>query len=138
MIALGDCLQTHRAAVALLMSAGLGIPVTFTWSEFWHWYLKRTRQVGETSPPKDRDRPIGISIGILERLVITSLVISLWYASGPLTATWLVSKAAMGWDLTGKKDADLNSRKRYAVHLMNSLVSIFWALAWGAWAAPPR
>jgi len=44
----------------------------------------------------------------------------------------------MGWDLTGKKEADLDSRKRYSVHLMNSLVSIFWALAWGAWGAPPR
>ena len=73
-VAFTDCLEAHRAAVALLASAGLGIAVTYTWSEFWHWYLRRSR-TGGTPPVKDRDQPIGISIGILERLFLTTLVI---------------------------------------------------------------
>lgn len=134
--AFGDCFQVYRSAIALFASAVLGIPLTFTWSEFWHWYLKRYRMVVPPTSP-DRDRVIGISIGILERLFLTTLVIWLPNASGPVAATWIIAKAAVGWDLTGKKEANLDSRRRYSVHLMNSATSIFWALAWGIWGTPP-
>ena len=53
----------HPFATALFASVVLGIPVTFFWSEFLHYWFLRT-------DPSPRGRPHSIIFGVLERALL--------------------------------------------------------------------
>jgi hypothetical protein len=121
-----------RFGTALWISIFGGFIVTLAWSEGWHWYLRwKFPTVFKT---RDGLRPIGITIGLIERGLITTLVVFMQPAVGPFAGAWIVVKAAAGWG--SLKNDTLPSRSRYYVTLLGSLVSIFWAIAWGLWGMP--
>jgi len=122
--------QIDRNAAALIASVVLGAVVTFIWAEVSYRLLRRSYP--EVSV-KGRNRAASAIVGMMERLLLTSLAIWLQPALGPIAAAFFGVKAALSWG----ELKDLNhraSRTRYSVSFMNSLVSIGWAIACGIWA----
>lgn len=121
------------AGIAILASVLGGMAVTFVWAEFWHWVLRR--QFSEISK-SDRVRWVARVMGILERGLLTTLVLWLPGAVGAFAGALIAVKAVAGWgDL---RSEFLPGRARYYVSMMNGIVSIFWALACGIWGMPPQ
>ena len=117
---------TRPQTIALLASVVGGAFVTFIWSELWHAYLRR-KMGGQ--PLNDRARPIGITLGILERLLLTAFVLWLPTAVGAFAGAWILVKSAGGWgDIAREKP---HARMRFFVHLSGSIASVLWAVGCG-------
>lgn len=110
------------------------MPITFGWAEFLHWMIRANRT---DRPPDTRRRWFGITLGFLERGLVTAFILWLPNAAGPFIGAWLVVKAATGWGDFGREQTSEPARARYAVVLLASLGSIIWAVGWGIWWMPP-
>jgi len=123
---------THlpKSVWALAGSVILGIVFTFIWAELLYYAVHRKFR------PEKRDRVRWVSVmnGILQRGFLTTIVIWLPMAAGPIAATLIALTAIAGWGHYDNKSVE--GRTRYAISLMISVTSIFWAIAWGIWAMP--
>jgi hypothetical protein len=121
---------SSRPVIALLASVFGGAVITAAWAETSHLILRRNYP---QFTGKDRSFWGASYIGIVERLLVTMLTIWVPQALGALAATLLVLKAVMGWgDLQNNQDIR-PARARYGIALMNSVVSMIWAIGWGIW-----
>jgi len=128
---------SRPTVIALLVSTIGGMPVLFGWAATWHWYANRCDgKSGLGNPPSERDLPTVIIGGIFERGLITMLALWLPSEVGVIVAGWIAVKAAGSWGQVSLEN--LSGRRRYFVHLMGSMGSMFWALAWGIWGMPPK
>jgi hypothetical protein len=119
------------------MSVVGGVPITWLWSEFCHFLLRRRLlQTKKRADPSPRGRLFSGIFGVLERTLLTTFVLWLPTGAGAFVGALLIAKAAIGWGDLGdnKKDA---GRARYVVTMFGSMVSILWAVAWGIWGMPP-
>lgn len=116
------------AVWALLASVVGGLPVTYGVTSFLYRRLNRKYPDGLQGP--HRDAWMGTVIGLLERGFITTLTIWLPQSLGPLVGSWMVIKAAGAWTPDGIP-GHLARRVRYFAAILGSLVSTFWAIAWG-------
>jgi hypothetical protein len=128
-----NCLLSIPKPVwALAASIVLGAVFTFLWAEFSYYLRRRKFPVTEADPEAERGRWTSAIMGILQRAFLTTIVIWLPMSTGPIAATLIVVNVAVGW---GRYDTkSLEGRSRYTVSLMNGIVSVFWAIAWGIWA----
>jgi hypothetical protein len=117
------------------MSIVGGAVVTLIWTELLHWIVRRQFRKG---PEPSRIRPLPAISGLLERAVVTALVIWIPAGTGPFMGTWIVAKAAGGWAFVARPQGytDDHEKALYFVGLLGSLVSLGWALGWGLWAPP--
>lgn len=122
----------HPFVTALLASVVLGIPVTFLWSELLHYCFL-------PSDPSPRGRWPSMIFGVLERALLTTLILWLPIAAGGFVGAWLIVKAILGWaDLGGPNAITRHEgRIRYSVALFGNMASILWAVGWGIWGMPP-
>ena len=128
--ALADGIAAHRFTSALFISVIIGIPVTWAWSNFCHRFYRE-------NSGDQRYHALSITFGVLERTLITTLVLWLPMAVGPFAGAWLVVKSIVGW--AGMDVKEHAARARFSVTLFGSLVSILWALGWGIWGmSPPK
>jgi hypothetical protein len=119
-----------------IFSIGLGVPVTWLWS----WILHSLNQKNYEKLPEDagkRHHAFSITFGIVERALLTTLVLWLPMAVGPIAAAWLGVKAVVGW--AGMNEAEDHkaghpARARFSVTLLGSAFSFLWAIGWGIWA----
>lgn len=121
--------KNYPFVTALTMSVVVGMVVTWIWSSILHRMLKKDYN--------DQRLPwIGVAFGVLERGLLTTFVLWLPQAAGPFVGAWIAVKAVTGWgDLDQKQE---KGRRRYAVTLMGSMLSILWAVGWGIWGMPPQ
>src|SRR5262249_11856262 len=133
---LADYFRSHPFVSALFISVVGGAVVTWLWS----WLLHRLNQQNYERLPEDarkRHHAFSITIGGVERLLLTTLVIWLAGAVGPLGAAWLGVKAVVGWagmDKTEHHAASHAARARFSVTLLGSAISFLWAIGCGIWA----
>src|SRR5262249_46094137 len=127
--AMFDLLSSHPFISALSISVVVGALVTWPLSWLLHSLL--------LAEARQRYHTLSITIGGVERLLLTTLVIWLPAAVGPLGAAWLGAKAVVGWagmDKTEGHAASPEARARFSVTLLGSAISFFWAIGWGIWA----
>src|SRR5262249_262197 len=123
-------------SAVFIFSIGLGVPATWLWSWVWH----RANQKNFVQLPKEareRHHAFSIFVGVVERGLLTTLVIWLPMAVGPLAAAWLGVKAVVGW--AGMNESPLHkgthpARARFTVTIVGSAFSFLWAIGWGIWA----
>ena len=131
-----DGISSHPFASALIISTVVGALVTWLWSSLLHCLNKKNY---EELPDDARKRHYAFSfiIGAVERMLITTLVLWLPMAVGPLAAAWLGVKAVVGWAGMDKKPdyaASHPARARFTVTLLGSAISFLWAIGCGIWA----
>jgi hypothetical protein len=120
----------NKETAALIASVVIGVVLTFIWAEVSYKLLRRSYP---EITGKDRSRVIGPLVGMIERLLLTTLTIWLQPAVGPIAASFFAVKAVLSWGEL--KDLNLRvSRARYAISFMNGMVSVTWAIICGIWA----
>jgi hypothetical protein len=124
-------LSVDRTTFAIFSSVIGGLFVTFIWTEVSHQLLK---YFFPQFSGNDRSKVIGPTVGMVERLLLTILTIWLPQALGPIAAAVIAAKVVLGWGDLGGSTTGRPGRTRYSVSLMNSLVSIIWAIGCGIWA----
>ena len=131
-----ECLAfIPRPVVALAGSVVLGAAFTLVSAEMLHNSLEGTFPNIAAAGPS-RVRWIGAMIGALHRGLLTTLVIWLPAATGPVAGALLAVHAILGWG--GVDSQTLPGRARYNISMTNQMVSIFWAIAWGIWGIPTK
>jgi len=125
-----DVINFHPFLSALLISVIGGIPVTLAWSEFCHWINRKSHHDPKPDP---RYRWLSFTFGVLERAMLTTLVLWLPTAVGGFAGAWLIVKSVVGWADFIKKQEEHEGRARFSVTLFGSLVSFLWAIGWGIW-----
>jgi hypothetical protein len=134
---LADYISSHPFLSALfIFSIALGVPATWLWSWILHSLNKKNYEKLPGEAGK-RHHAFSITFGILERTLLTALVIWLPMAVGPLAAAWLGVKAVVGWagmNETENHRAGHPARARFSVTLLGSGFSFLWAIGWGIWA----
>jgi len=125
-----------RPSILALIASGIGgAPITHVWANCSHWYASRGAPRAEVG----RDKLIVAFSGILERVVITALVMWLPAAVGPIVGSWIVIKAAGAWGAA--HSPNIFDRTRYHAHLMNSMfstaIAVACGLVWRYYAAKP-
>lgn len=119
-----------RETAGLLASVLIGAAITFVWAEVSYKLVRRSYP---EITGKDRSHVIGPLVGMIERLLLTTLTIWSQPAVGPIAASFFAVKAVLSWGEL--KDLNLRvSRARYAVSFMNGMVSVTWAIVCGIWA----
>jgi hypothetical protein len=119
-----NIISAHPFLSALFISVFGGALLTWLLSLLLHWLNQNNYAT----------LPFSVTIGGVERLLLTFLVIWLPAAVGPLGAAWLGVKAVVGWAGTGATQ-DHAARARFLVTpLLGSAISFFWAIGWGVWA----
>jgi hypothetical protein len=127
-----DLLGSHPFISALSISVVVGALVTWLWSSLLHW-LNHESYEELPADARKKHHTFSITIGAVERLLLTALVIWLPAAVGPLGAAWLGGKAAVGWAGMGAPEGHA-ARARFVVTLLGSAISFLWAIGWGIWA----
>jgi hypothetical protein len=109
------------------LSVVVGIPVTYFWSRLLHEVVQGRRAPEDQQA--DRIPWIPLTIGILERAMITTLVG--WNVSGAASfiGAWIVVKSAGGWANWSK--GTTYGRAVLFVGLLGSAMSVLFALFGG-------
>jgi hypothetical protein len=128
-----DCFQAiPKPLIALAGSVVLGGIFMYLWSEMLHARLQK--QFPDVITEKDRVLWVAMLGGALNRSFMTTVVIWLPQATGPIAALLVSITAVLGWGHLNRKTTE--GRARFNVSVMNGIASIFWAIAWGIWGMP--
>jgi hypothetical protein len=119
-----DCISAHPFISAVFISVFGGVLVS--------WLLHRLNQSSYATLPEDA--PISATIGGIERLLLTFLVIWLPAAVGPLGAAWLGVKAVVGWARMDATEGHAARARSLVTPLLGSAISFLWAIGCGVWA----
>jgi hypothetical protein len=122
--AMYDLLSSHPFISALFISVVGGVLVSL----LLHWLNKNAYA---TLP---EDARISVTIGGVERLLLTFLVIWLPAAVGPLGAAWLGVKAVVGWAGMDAIEGHAARARFLVTPLLGSAISFLWAIGWDIWA----
>ena len=113
-----------------LVGVGFGVPITYLWSIYLHWLLKK-RFPNASSESTERVLWIPMLTGIFERAIVLTLLFWLPPATGAFAGAWIAIKAAGGWG--SLREPTSFGRAIYAIGLLGSAFSILWALGVGIW-----
>ena len=114
--------------IGYLTSVIAGAIVTYFAREILHRLIKKKRAVGD--PLIQSITWIPITIGILERALITTLVGFNVPGAAAFMAAWVAVKALHGWGRTKGKDS-IYIRGKLFVGFINSLISMIFGVVGG-------
>jgi hypothetical protein len=113
--------------IALAISVIGGALVTFIWAEC--WYRAFRKQLGANS---QRARGIAALNGVVIRGLLTTTVIWMPQTTGAIVAGLLAVHGFTAWGgLQPQQQENIHGRTRYTISMLNHIISIFWAIAWG-------
>ena len=123
----------NKYLVGYSLSVIVAMPVAYYWSSFLHGAVQRLRT--ESDAEAERVPWIPLTVGVLERAIITTLVG--WNVSGSagFMGAWVAVKSAGGWASWSK--GTTYGRSILFVGLLGNAVSILFAVAGGLIVAAP-
>jgi hypothetical protein len=133
-VSANDYLQTHLLVAYLITTVGIGVFAYF-WSKFLFWKIKK-----QFPPNHLHDINIeGVGwlsalVGVLERAVITTLVIWMPSSTGAFVGGWMIVKAIGDWPTISK--GTTAGSAYYIGGLLGTIFSILGGIGVGLLTAP--
>ena len=116
---------------AYIFSALVAVPVTWGWSKFLFWCLDKRVPTHDTT---ERIEWIPVLVGIIERTIVTTLIIWTPKLIPAFIGGWMALKVAGGWGLL--RNPTTRNRATFFIGLLGNVVSLGWAIAVGVYVSP--
>jgi hypothetical protein len=121
-------------AAAYLLSAVVGALITTSLMKLLVGRMNKQVPKEDSSDSTARLEWLSGLVGVIERVIVTTLVIWSPGFLGGFLAGWMALKVASGWGVL--KEPTLRNRSIRTIALLGSAISIGWAIAVGLYFAP--